>query len=140
MDNHNLDTVFNKWMRDYNVPEQYRDFWRNSIVIEVTDSVDVASSWDDNGIRHLAVNPKFLNPGVIAHEQAHNSYALLTDEQKEEFSVTYTPLKTTDPLIVYLYSINNYGLQNNVEGHAEVFRFIDEMMPEELKKYYPRLF
>ena len=142
MDNCDVDTVFNKWMLDYQVPAENHDYWRNVIEIEVTDTLaSPAATWDNTatGKRHLAVKPAYLNPGVLAHEQAHNSYALLTTQQKKEFSTAYTPLKTSDPLIVYLYSINSYGTTSDIEGHAEVYRFLNEKMPETLKKYYPKL-
>jgi len=143
IDNCDLDSIFNKWMLEYNVPEQYRDFWRNAIEIEVNNTLPYpAGTWDnpETGKRHLSIKPEYLNPGVLAHEQAHNSYALLTEEQKKEFSTTYTPLKTTDPLIVYLYSKNSYGLTNDIEGHAEIFRYLCEKMPVLLKNYYPKFF
>jgi len=39
-----------------------------------------------------------------------------------------------------LYAKNPYGLTNDIEGHAEVYRYIGEKMPEQLKRYYPMLF
>ena len=39
-----------------------------------------------------------------------------------------------------LFSRNTYGLTNDIEGHAEVYRYIGQQMPEQLKQYYPRLF
>ena len=89
--------------------------------------------------RYLDVEPQWLNPGVIAHEQAHNAYALLTDQQKEDFAALYTPFITTDPLIKYLYSRNSYGLTSVIEGHAEIYRYLWDQIPEELKQFYPRL-
>jgi hypothetical protein len=88
----------------------------------------------------MVIKPKWLNPGVIAHEQAHNSYALLTPAQKASFSTVYTPLKNTDPLIKLLYSKNAYGLTNDIEGHAEVYRYLGRQMPQQLVPYYPQLF
>jgi hypothetical protein len=143
---HNIEnTVFldvlNKWFEIYNVPEQYRGFWQDRIAVTVTVEISYpAGTWDQDGVRHLAVRPEWLNPGVIAHEQAHNSYALLTDSQKAEFSSVYNPLKDTDSFIKLLYSKNTYGLSNDIEGHAEVYRYLGEKMPEQLKKYYPKLF
>jgi hypothetical protein len=49
-------------------------------------------------------------------------------------------LKSTDPLIKQLYSINTYGLGSDVEGHAEVYRYIGQQMPAQLKPFYPMLF
>ena len=141
LNNTSFTEMLNKWFETYGVPEQSREFWRNQIAVTIT--VDIpypAGTWDENGIRHLAVRPEWLNPGVIAHEQAHNSYALLTDSQKTEFSSIYNVLKDTDSLIKLLYSINTYGLSNDIEGHAEVYRYLGEKMPEPLKKYYPKLF
>ena len=99
-----------------------------------------AGTYELNGIRHLNIKPEWVNPGVIAHEQAHNSYALLTSEQKTGFTATYTPLKTSNPLLVFLFSKNSYGLTNEIEGHAEIYRYLGAEMPQELKKYFPKLF
>jgi hypothetical protein len=142
MDNYDIDVVFDKWMHDYQVPAENHDHWRNVIEIEVTNNLDSpAATWDNPGTgkRHLAVKPAYLNPGVLAHEQAHNSYALLTGQQKRAFSAAYTPLKTSDPLITYLYSINSYGTTSDIEGHAELYRYLCEKMPVVLKKFYPKL-
>jgi hypothetical protein len=142
MSNYNIDAVFNKWMIEYNIPQENHDYWRNAIEIQIDDTLGFpAATWDNpsTGKRHLSVKPEWLNTGVLAHEQAHNSYALLTDNQKNEFSSTYTPLKTGNQLIAYLYSKNPYGLSSDIEGHAEVFRYISEKMPEQLKQFYPKL-
>jgi hypothetical protein len=150
--NTNLTVTTNKWLLDWGVPTQYWDYWKNAIDIQVYEiypasvmamgiSQDTpAVTWDAGGKRHLAIKPGWLNAGVIAHEQAHNSYALLTPPQKVAFSAVYTPLKATDPLIKLLYLKNTYGLTNDVEGHAEVYRYIGQQMPTQLKQYYPLLF
>ena len=139
--NTDLDAALDKWEIDYNVPEAYRDYWKTKIVISLDENLPYpAATYELNGVRHLTIRPEWVNSGVIAHEQAHNSYALLTDVEKSNFSTTYTPLKTTDPIVVYLYSINSYGLTNDIEGHAEVYRYLGDEMPEVLKKYYPKLF
>jgi hypothetical protein len=141
LENTSFISVMDKWFEIYSVPEQYRGFWQDRIAATVTVEISYpAGTWDQDGIRHLAVRPEWLNPGVIAHEQAHNSYALLTGSQKTEFSSIYSHLKETDSLIKLLYSINTYGLSNEIEGHAEVYRYLGEKMPEQLKKYYPKLF
>ena len=141
VDNTDLDSAMDQWEIDYNVPDNYRDFWKTKIMIALDANLPYpAATYEQGGVRHLNIRPEWVNSGVIAHEQAHNSYALLAEAEKAEFSTTYTPLKTTDPLIVYLYSINTYGLTNDVEGHAEVYRYLGDEMPEVLKQYYPRLF
>jgi len=141
VDNTDLDSALEEWEKNYNVPGIYRDYWKTKIVMTLDANLPYpAATYELDGIRHLTIRPEWVNPGVIAHEQAHNSYSLLTEEQKVEFSVIYTPIKTADPLIAFLYSRNSYGLTNDIEGHAEVYRYIGEEMPEVLKKYYPKLF
>ena len=140
VDNVDLDATLDLWEVNYNVLIEYRDYWKTKIAIELDAELPYpAATYELDGIRHLTIRPEWVNPGVIAHEQAHNSYALLTEEEKAEFSTIYTPLKTTDPLIVFLYSKNSYGLTSDVEGHAEVYRYLGEEMPQVLKKYYPKL-
>jgi hypothetical protein len=152
LSNIDASSVMNKWLVDWNVPERFWNYWRNAISLEAYDAYPPsilamgvrqdtpAATWEAGGKRHLAIKPQWLNPGVIAHEQAHNSYALLAPEQKTEFSSVYTPLKNSDPLIRFLYSRNTYGLSNDVEGHAEVYRYIGDKMPQQLRKFYPLLF
>jgi hypothetical protein len=97
-------------------------------------------TWSTGIKRNLAIKPGWLNPGVIAHEQAHNSYALLNPNQKSAFSDLFAHLENTSPLIKQLSSINNRGLIDDIEIHAEVYRYIGQEMPEQLKQYYPSLF
>jgi hypothetical protein len=150
--NTNVSATITQWLSDWGVPQQYWDYWKTAIDIQLYEIYPAsliamglnqdtpAATWEADGKRHLATKPKWLNPGVIAHEQAHNSYALLNSSQKTAFTALYTPLKNTDPLIKLLYSKNTYGLTNDVEGHAEVYRYIGKQMPAQLTMYYPRLF
>jgi hypothetical protein len=150
--NTNVESVMTKWLRDWAVPAQYWDYWEKAIDLKVYDIYPPsltamgikqdtpAGTWEAGGKRFLAVKPSWLNPGVIAHEQAHNSYALLTPSQKTAFAALYNTLKNSDPLIKLLYSKNTYGLTTDIEGHAEVYRFIGQHMPQQLKQYYPKLF
>ncbi len=136
-----VSNVINKWLIDYHVPLEFWDYWRTMIDIVIDIEIQYpAQSWEADGIRHIAIRPAWLNPGVIAHEQAHNSYALLGIELKALFSTAYTPLKTTDKFIKLLYSQNSYGLTSDIEGHAEVYRYLGNKMPDILKQYYPKLF
>jgi hypothetical protein len=148
----NVDAVITQWLTEWEVPAQYWDHWKKAIDIQVYDiyppslinmgiNQDTpALTWDADGKRHLAIKPKWLNPGVIAHEQAHNSYSYLAPNLKSAFSMFYGSYKNSDPLIQLLYSKNTYGLTNDIEGHAEVYRYIGKQMPELLKPYYPMLF
>lgn len=150
--NTNVNSVITRWFQDWGVPAQHWNYWRTVIAFHVHDNYPAslitmgisqdtpAATWEAGGQRHLAIKPQWLNPGVIAHEQAHNSYALLTPAQKAAFSAAYKPLINTDPYIRLLYTINRYGLTTEIEGHAEVYRYIGDRMPAQLKQFYPRLF
>ena len=141
LENVSIASTLEKWFEVYQVPVEWWDFWRTQISIEVRPDIPYpAQTWEQDGIRRLAVRPEWLNPGIIAHEQAHNSYSLLTPEQKAEFAIIYAPLKNTDPLIKLLYSKNTYGLTNDVEGMAEIYRYLGDKVPEVLKPFYPKLF
>ena len=144
--------VFQVWFDSWHVPGRHHDYWRNAIDVQVYDAypqsvlnmgVDAAVpgvSWEAGGRRHYACLATWFNPGVTAHEQAHNSYALLTEQQKVEFSIALQALRTTDPLMVLMFRQHPYAATNDVETHAEIYRYIGEQMPQQLKQYYPRLF
>jgi len=149
--NINVNEIINKWLTGWEVPNEHWTYWKSTIDLQVYAIYPAsliamglkpdtpAGTWESGGRRHLAIKPQWLNPGVIAHEQAHNSYALLTSDQKVGYSNVYSTLKNSDPTIRLLYSKNQYGLTNDVEGHAEVYRYIGQWMPEQLKIFYPRL-
>lgn len=140
VNNVDVQAVLTKWLTDWQVPADQWDFWRTKISIEVTDTVAAAGSFDTPTGRGLVVNPAYLNPGVIAHEQAHNSYSYLTDAQKAAFSVAWGEIKGLDPLVKLMVQQHGYALTNDVEGHAELYRYIGQQMAESMKQYYPRLF
>ena len=96
-------------------------------------------TWNVPSGRHLAVRPEYLNPGVIAHEQAHNSYALLTDADKTQFAAKLAELRKSDEMVKYLYKVKKYAIHDSdIEAHAEIYRYVN--VPDEIKQYYPRLF
>jgi len=141
METANIDATLTKWLENWDVPKEYDGHWLNAIEIRLTMEIPYpASTYELNGVRHLDVRPEWLNPGVIAHEQAHNSYALLSDSQKAAFRDAYMPLISTDPMIKLLYSQNTYGLTSVIEAHAECYRYLGQSLPESLKCFYPRLF
>ena len=141
-----VEKALNNWFTEWNVPTDNQTYFASKIVINLVQPLIIngneypACSYDDGTVRHLDIEPSWCNAGVIAHEQAHNSYALLTDEQKTAFTVLFDSLKNTDPKLVYLWSVNSYGTTSDVEGHAECYRYWDKEMPESLKGYYPKLF
>jgi hypothetical protein len=150
--NMDIGAVMTEWLTQRNVPQENRDYFKNGIEIEVYDAWPPdkiasgtnpntpAMTWQVGNKRYLACLAKWLNVGVIAHEQAHNSYALLTEDEKAEWKSVYLDIRESDPLIKYLFKINPYGLTNEIEGHAEIGRYIGQSMSESLRKYYPKLF
>lgn len=141
IDNINLDVVFHKWMNDWGIPWENYNYWRSVIVINVTLAIPYpAQTWEQDGVRHLDVRPEWCSAGVLSHEQGHNAYALLTDSQKTDFDILFDSIKHTDPKLVYLWTINSYGLSSNVEGHAETLRYWGQEMPPELRQFYPKIY
>jgi hypothetical protein len=139
MENTTVKGLLMAWFDGWEVPPQHQTWWRTemNIMISLQYPNPAATSSET---RQMWVRPEWANPGVIAHELAHVSYSLMSESMKTGFSADYTPLKTTDPLITLLYSQNTYGLTNDIEGHAEVYRYLGEKMPAQLKQYYPNLF
>ena len=141
LENTDIASVLTEWLIKYRVLPQFWDYWRTEGVwISLTNEISYAAGvYELDGKRYMNIRPEWLNPGVIAHEQAHNSFSLLSDNQKLEFGFAYTLVKNTDPLIKLLYKTNAYGLTSDVEGHAEIYRYLADKMPEVLKQYYPKL-
>ena len=145
MANVNIDEVFQAWYDSYNVPVESRKYFRNTIFVELNDKIPYsAGTWKAAGIRHLQVRPEWCNAGVLAHEQAHCSYALLTEDEKLLFETAYNNAQP-HPFIVLLHRVNTYmnqtdKLDRHVEEHAELYRYIGlEKLPVTLKRFYPKL-
>jgi hypothetical protein len=149
MDNYNLDKVIDKWLNDWHVPMDYWNFWSLSGV-EIIVTLDTVIYFDGKEYKHapaqsetsndervLKVRPEYLNAGVIAHEQAHNSYSLLNVTDQANFNIDLQPFLKTG-IVQYLFTQNAYGLTSPVESHAEIYRYID--VPQSLRKYYPKLY
>ncbi|MDD5700437.1 MAG: hypothetical protein PHU23_00180 [Dehalococcoidales bacterium] len=146
VENVDVDVICTKWLTNWDVPADQRDFWKNKIRITLHETYFVggievpAGTYDCEVGRCMDIEAKWLNPGVIAHEQAHNSYSFLSDAKKAEFSTVYSAVKNTDPMIMLMREKHSYADTNDVEAHAEVYRYIGQEMPAELKEFYPKLF
>jgi hypothetical protein len=150
-----LADVVTKWLTDWGIPVAEWDWWRTQV------SVNVYNEWPQEFLDRwpsdinvntpaftydgsLYILAKWLNAGVIAHEESHISYSLLTAAQKTSFNNTFNALEYTNSQLVLLWSINGYGHTRNpageaVEGHAEILRYWGLDMPEVFSGYYPRL-
>jgi hypothetical protein len=40
----------------------------------------------------------------------------------------------------HLFKTQAYASQNDIEAHAEIYRYLGQFMPEVLKGFYPKLF
>lgn len=150
VENTNVNFFLLKWLESYKVPREYYDIWINQIKITIYDKWPPevlalgihpgtpAYATSEGNNRILCCLAPWFNPGVIAHEQAHNCYFFLTEQEKANFAIDYLKVKN-DRLIQYLYSQNSYGLSSDIEAHAELYRYLAERMPDSLKKYYPKL-
>jgi hypothetical protein len=155
--NTSIDEVFKTWFTRWAVPVANWDYWYQAIDIHVQDGWTLeqigmlpygyktpAYTYEADGIRHFYCLATWWTPGVVAHEQAHNSYALLTEAQKDQYEIAYQQCQN-DPYIKLLHSQNTYmnaldAHSRHVEAHAEVYRFLGQQVPEELKRFYPKLF
>jgi hypothetical protein len=137
--------MMEEFLTHWNVPETYKDFWRG-IPVTVMDGYIYPASWQDADGNPLTYSDEKLtfdeawdDEGVCAHECAHVSWEFLTPAQRDAFATLHDYYKNVDPYMKLLYSINTYGLTNSNEAHSEIFRYIGDKMPLELKKFYPRL-
>jgi hypothetical protein len=123
-----------RWLKERAVPLKDWEYWEN---ITIRLAPDAPFAWCSG--EEIAINPYWGNVGVLAHEAAHRSWSFLTEQEKRDFAVEHDRLKVSDPYLRLLYSKNQYGLSSDIEGHAEVMRYLCNTMPESLKKFYPRL-
>lgn len=145
----NTALVLTDWLDAYMVPDEYRDYWESSgadvkFIADIpagrfTLNRGVAGSYEDgDGRRHIVIEPPWFNKGVLAHEQAHHSFGLLDNEQKAAWSLACSATKMKHP-VKTLFSKKPYGLTNNVEAHADIYRYLGPKMPKNLMQFYPKL-
>jgi len=148
----NISDVIERWFTGWSVPVAGRE-WAKSIFVDIRDSVFVVFA--DNIAREvpaacyywelpsrIEIEAKWLNdPGTLVHEIAHIPwFTILTPEQQAEYEVLFNRLISTDPYMKLLDAANDYMNTSVIEGYAEVYRYLGEQMPVELKIYYPKLF
>ena len=122
----------------YFIPEVYWNFWRRVTII-----VDKTLAYPAGMIsetKTLLLSPEYATPGILAHEFSHLSYSELNPNKIASFTAEYNSILQTNELLKFLYSQKPYMKTNIIEAHAEIFRYLGNKMPEQLKKYYPKLF
>jgi hypothetical protein len=146
--NTNIAMFVDKWLTDWAVPDKYHLGWKLTLDFIIDNSFPYpAGVWGtSDGIIHGKFQSPYVNTGVVAHEGGgHGSYAKLTEDEKLEFESTYVPLLNDDnpetqTIMELLWTVNSYMHTSAVEAHAEVYRYLGQFMPEELKQFYPNLF
>jgi hypothetical protein len=121
----------------YFIPHQYWDFWKKVTIVIDKNLPYPAGMISET--RTLLLKPEYANPGILAHEFSHLSYAQLDNRRKTVFISDYSNTLQSDGLLKFLYSQKQYMQTNIVEAHAEIFRYLGINMPGQLKKYYPYL-
>ena len=132
------EVLLQKFFAKYDIPEVYWNFWRR-----VTIKIDRTLQYPAGMIsqtKTLLLKPEYANAGIIAHEFSHLSYSELSQQKRESFAVEYNSALQTDSLLKFLYSQKPYMKTNDIEAHAEIFRYLGNKMPLQLNKYYPKLF
>ncbi len=138
VDNVSMDNVLAKFFAKYNISLDNQVFWQGMKFI-----LDPAYQYPAGTVAQnmtMWLQPRYANPGVLAHELAHVSWNLLTGWEKSSFGMFHDAAKLNDPLVKLLYSKNRYGLTSQTEGHAELARYLGRQMPKELLKFYPKIF
>ena len=129
--------LLQKFFVKYFISEAHWDFWKTvTIVIDKTITYPAGMVSET---KTLLIRPEYTNPGVLAHEFSHLSYAQLNETQKAYFPQDYVTTMQKDGLLRLLYSQKPEMNKSIIETHAEIFRYLGIKMPEALKKYYPRL-
>ena len=125
------------WFSQWGVPESSRSFWNDEVKLYISLQYPYAAATFSE-TREIWLRPEWADPGVLAHEAAHISYALLTGDEKEDFKAS---LKASmeHSLVKLLARQIPYFHANAVEAHAEIYRYLGEQMPWFLRKYYPKL-
>ena len=136
MGNTDVKPVIVKWILDWNVADPA--YWINHVTIALSEAKPYPA-WCEYWDNAVYMQPPYCNPGTNGHECAHIVwFNELSRKQRNEFKAVYLPLMSISP-IKELYGWNPYGISKVSEGYAEIYRYLGHSMPEELKRFYPKL-
>jgi hypothetical protein len=140
-----LTAILDKWFLDWGVPEADRVFWRSWPIVLVpglkyNGAEYPALTWPDR----IDLDPRWANPGVIAHECCHVLWARFDAAKRTAFSAQYQSLMLTDDLLQLMrsrqpYVQSQFGKNSDIEGHAECYRYLGTRMPAGLLVFYEGL-
>jgi len=132
--NTRMASICGAWLEGWAVDDP--DFWLNEVTIELSIKYPTPGlSFSED--KKIILRPEWANPGTLAHEAAHVSYSLLSDTGKSNFEFQYYACR--DGLLTYLQSKVPYMHTNIVEAHAEIYRYLGQKMPVELRDFYLKL-
>ena len=139
-----LAALLEKWFNGWDVPGEHHDFWRNWPKVLVPSLSYMgnpypALTWPDR----TEIDPKWANPGIIAHESCHVVWPELQEDERTLFGSTYRLASETYPLVA-LVKAKMLGkdpawANSPAEIHADCYRYLGQSLPQILKPYYPRL-
>ena len=146
--------VMAEFLAEREVPEQWYEFWLDIIQVKIhehwphefpyyywyLDNSKPGIAWEDDGIYRVEFLVGYASTGLVAHESGHISKYLLPPSEWIVFTSLYQSMKDNNQQLINLFEYNDYGLRDETEGHAEIYRYLCEQMPNELKQFYPRLF
>jgi hypothetical protein len=138
IENTNSYDVLAEWLAEWEVPQELWDYWTHAVTITISLQYPSPSAISTES-RQMWIRPEWAFPGVVAHEMAHVAYSLLTQTSKDHFKFVYNELVTTDLLLMKLHSERSYMDASIVEAHAEIYRYLGQSMPTELRRFYPNL-
>ena len=135
MDNTFIHDIIVKWFMDWGVADT--NYWIDEVEIKLDVSTPYPA-WSSAEHKVIGIRPEHCTPGVIAHEAAHVSYGLLNITEKMQFSSLYCSLKGTG-IVKEILKQHPYAKSNDIEAHAEIYRYGGMSMPDEMKGFYPNL-
>ncbi len=138
--------IINKWLYDWKVPTEFHPFWL-SVNITLVPGLSIfyngqlvqvpAATWAEE--KRMELDPHWANPGVISHENCHISQTFLPG--LAVFITAYNVC--TDPLLQLIkdkmLGKDPAWANSPAEIHADVYRYLGEKVPEDLRGFYPKL-
>lgn len=136
------------------IPLEYKDYWLDWLVIRLFSkwTPEILSYWpnvkestpaftyEDNGKDYIYCLVPWYNCGIVKHELGHGAEKLLSAQEWVEFINTYDRLIKTDKMLQYLNKVQPIYNDFYHEVYADIYRFLTEQMPPELRRFYPKLF
>jgi len=139
VDSINVENLMNEWLATYDVPAEYHSYWKEHCHIIVSKQYPFPAATSAQ-TQTIYIRPEWANPGVIAHEICHIIWDELPETAKNTFEDDLYNARKSDPLITLAWDTIPYMKTNDIEAHAECYRYVGQAIPDSMKTYYPKLF